>query len=379
MNGVKIEDLKIIKEKLSNNDKIKYKTIHLNDSGAVRIKVNTLSDSNIEKEAETLESIKNKIIKGEHRKDYKINVCYDGAAEYYCSKLMMPLAIFERKLRQLIYLILISLYGIEWINKLIPKEDISEFKTNNYKYSNKLVEMGLECFTFQDYIDYLFEPRNPKDMEEIIEEINKEMEKNDVTKEDIVKIIKNNTKKTIWELMDCNNEIEFNKDYIEKIRDIRNKVAHNKEITSKEYKEYKGMLNLGNKELGIGIMKAEDENYIRNISVVIKSISDSILNDFKIKLENMIKPITYISNEFKLYSPIIQSPLGEIRKTIENAMPTIAPMNRLVNIIYQVNPMNKLVNITNPMKQLFAQENFSVIGKYEESRENKIDGENDNN
>lgn len=352
MNGVKKDDLKIIKEKFSNNDKIKYTIMYLNDSGAVRIKVNTISDSNIEKEAETLESIKNKIIKGEHRKDYKINVCYDGAAEYYCSKLMMPLAIFERKLRQLIYLILISLYGIEWINKLIPKEDISEFKTNNYKYINKFVEMGLECFTFQDYIDYLFEPRNPKNMEEIIEEVNKEMERNDVTKEDIVKIIKNNTQKTIWELMDSDNEIQFSKDYIEKIRDIRNKVAHNKEITSKEYNEYKEMLNLGKKELEIGIKKAEDENYIRNISVEIKSISDSILNDFKIKLE-MINPI-------------------------------IDPMNKLVNTIYQVNPMNKLVNITNQMKlmnKLFTQENFSIIGEEEEEekKENKNDYENNNN
>ena len=174
-------------------------------------------------------------------------------------------------------------------------------------------------------------------MEEIIEEVNKEMERNDVTKEDIVKIIKNNAKKTIWELMDCDNEIQFSKDYIEKIRDIRNKVAHNKEITSKEYKEYNDMLNLGKKELEIGIMKVEDENYIRNISVEIKSISDSILNDFKIKLE-MINPI--------------------------------------------IDPMNKLVNITNQMKlmnKLFTQENFSIIGEEEEKKENKNDYENDNN
>lgn len=375
MNGVKIEDLKIIREKLSNNDKIKYKTIQLNDSVAVRIKVNTLGDSNIEKEAETLESIKDEIIKGDHRKDYKINVCYDGAAEYYYSKLMIPLAIFERKLRQLIYLILISLYGVEWINKLIPKENIGEFKTNNYKHCNKFVEMGLECFTFQNYIDYLFEPRNPKSIEEIIKEVNNENEKEGVTKGDIVKIINNNAKKTIWELIECDNKIEFSKDYIEKIRDIRNKVAHNKEITSNEYKEYKEMLNLGNAKLRIGIMKIEDENYInnifRNIFGVIKSISDSILNDFKtkIELEKMTQSITVMTN-------IIEQNNKRFENQIKQMNAQVNLMNQIKQVYTQPNQSNQISNIINPINQSLYLKNFNTVYKDENREEDNKDNEN---
>ena len=75
----------------------------------------------------------------------------------------------------------------------------------------------------------------------------------------------------------------------------------------------------------------------------------------------MIKPITYISNnEFKLYSPIIQSPFEKIIKKTENIMPKIDPMNKLVNT----------------MNQSLYQKNFNIIYKEESIEENNKENEN---
>ena len=371
-----VKDLRGLEEILSANESIKYKRIESNNKNILRMRIETVSHNNNKFEAQTLEEIKKKIRESAHRVNYYITVCYDGSAEYYCSKLMIPLAIFERNLRQFLYLILISLYDIEWVDRFIPKEDMSEFKTNNYKYSNKLVEMGLECFTFQNYIDYLFEPRNFKSIEEMIKEVNNENEKDGVTKEYIVKIINNNAEKAMWEVIfnDINDiKIEFSREDIDNIRKIRNEVVHNKEMTSHKYDEYKKIINESNKKIKMIITKVEEEKYIEKIFNIkpildmylnkLKKISDIISNSFKtsIELEKMIKPITYISNnEFKLYSPIIQSPFERIRKTIENTMPKIDPMNKLVNT----------------MNQSLYQKNLNIIYKEESIEENNKKNEN---
>ena len=396
--GIIVKDLRGLEEILSANESIKYKRIESNNKNILRMRIETVSHNNNKSEAQTLEEIKKKIRESEHRVNYYINICYDGAAEYYCNKLMIPLAIFERNLRQFLYLILISLYDIEWADEFISKEVIDDIKKKNNNNINKLIEKGLEYFTFQNYINCLFIARNLKSIEEMIKEVNNENEKDGVTKEDIVKIINNNAEKTIWEVIfnEINDiKIEFSREDIDNIRKIRNEVVHNKEMTSQKYEKYKKIINKSNKKIKMVITKIEEEKYREKIFDIkpildmylnkFKGISDIISSTFKtnIKLEKMIKPITYISNnEFKLYSPIIQSPFEKIIKKIENTMPKIDPMNKLVNTIYQVNPMNKLVNITNQMKlmnKLFTQENFSIIGEEEEKKENKNDYENDNN
>ena len=377
--GIILKDLRGLEEILSGNDSIKYRKIQSNNANILRIKIETVSDNNNKAEAEILEKIKKDIRKSEHRVNYYITICYDGSAEYYCSKLMIPLAIFERKLRQFIYLIVLLLYDIEWVDRVIPKETKDDIKKKNYNDINKFVEIGLECFTFQDYIDCLFVPRNPKSMEEVIEEVNKEIEKEGITNEDIVMIINNNAKKTMWEVIfnDINDiNIEFSREDIDGIRKIRNKVVHNKEITSEKYDKYKKIINEANEKLKIAIMKIEEGKYrnniFKNIFVITKLISDIISIATTKYLNNKID-----FDEFKFYSNVIQSKVEELKKRLDN------PTNKLLNqenqmnqLVNQMNQMNRRLNI---MSQLYIQKNVDVIGKGEESKENKIDGENDNN
>lgn len=329
--GIILKDLRGLEEILNSNKSIKYKRIESNNKNILRMRIETVSDNNNKAEAEILEKIKKDIRKSEHRVNYYITICYDGSAEYYCSKLMIPLAIFERNLRQFLYLILISLYDIEWLDRFISKEVIDDIKKKNNNNINKLVEKGLEYFTFQNYIKCLFTPRNLKSIEEMIKEVNDENEKEGVTKEDIVKIINNNTEKTMWEVIFNDIKIEFSGEDINNIRKIRNEVVHNKEMTSQKYEKYKKIINESNKKIKMVITKIEEEKY-----------RDRILENIKI-----------ISDFFKT-----------ITDNISNILKT--------NLI---NQNNQILNLIDKMNQQFYMKNFNTIYKDENKEENNKESE----
>lgn len=371
--GIIVKDLRGLEEILNGNNSIKYKRIESKNKNILRMRIETVSHNNNKFEAQTLEEIKKKIRESAHRVNYYINICYDGSAEYYCSKLMIPLAIFERNLRQFLYLILISLYDIEWNDRFISKEVIDDIKKKNNNNINKLVEKGLEYFTFQNYIECLFTPRNLKSIEEMMKEVNNENEKEGVTKEDIVKIINNNAEKTMWEVIfnDITDiKIEFSRKEIDKIRKIRNEVVHNKEMTSQKYEEYKKIINELNKKIKMVITKIEEEKYrekIFDIRLILdmylnkfKEISNIISNSFKtnIELEKMIQSVTVMSN-------IIE----QNNKRFENQ---IKPILTRANLI---NQSNQISNLINPINQSLYLKNFNTIYKEENKEENNKESE----
>lgn len=371
--GIILKDLRGLEEILNSNKSIKYKRIESNNKNILRMRIETVSDNNNKAEAEILEKIKKDIRKSEHRVNYYITICYDGSAEYYCSKLMIPLAIFERNLRQFLYLILISLYDIEWLDRFISKEVIDDIKKKNNNNINKLVEKGLEYFTFQNYIKCLFTPRNLKSIEEMMKEVNNENEKEGVTKEDIVKIINNNAEKTMWEVIfnDITDiKIEFSRKEIDKIRKIRNEVVHNKEMTSQKYEEYKKIINELNKKIKMVITKIEEEKYrekIFDIRLILdmylnkfKEISNIISNSFKtnIELEKMIQSVTVMSN-------IIE----QNNKRFENQIKPILTQANLIN------QSNQISNLINPINQSLYLKNFNTIYKEENKEENNKESE----
>ena len=371
--GIIVKDLRGLEEILNGNNSIKYKRIESKNKNILRMRIETVSHNNNKFEAQTLEEIKKKIRESAHRVNYYINICYDGSAEYYCSKLMIPLAIFERNLRQFLYLILISLYDIEWNDRFISKEVIDDIKKKNNNNINKLVEKGLEYFTFQNYIECLFTPRNLKSIEEMMKEVNNENEKEGVTKEDIVKIINNNAEKTMWEVIfnDITDiKIEFSRKEIDKIRKIRNEVVHNKEMTSQKYEEYKKIINELNKKIKMVITKIEEEKYrekIFDIRLILdmylnkfKEISNIISNSFKtnIELEKMIQSVTVMSN-------IIE----QNNKRFENQ---IKPILTRANLI---NQSNQISNLINPINQSLYLKNFNTIYKKENKEENNKESE----
>lgn len=69
------------------------------------------------KSAKVLDCCINKLIRGEHRKDWNIVITYDEVSQLYCCKLMPLFGTFERRTRELVYITIIKIFGVDWYEK----------------------------------------------------------------------------------------------------------------------------------------------------------------------------------------------------------------------------------------------------------------------
>lgn len=204
----------------------------------IRLQVNTLKETETKLEADHLSLLKRGFRNGIHRKNYKIIIIYDGSSEYYCNKLYKFLAKYERNLRRFIYIITLSAFGNKWVEETFSKEIKAEVSSKGVN-KNKHIEMALECFDFQTYIDYLFTKRSEIELEDIIEEINQFSYDKKFDKNELINILSKGKKVSLWEKLFDEYSIDILEKEIDDIRKIRNVVMHNKEINDIQFEEYK--------------------------------------------------------------------------------------------------------------------------------------------
>lgn len=296
------KDNKIFCKQLSFNYQFQKSTTKNN----IRLKISTFKNGSSKNKAEEITMLKNKIKDGPHRKDYIIIIAYDGASEYYCSKLSRLISIFERKLRQFIYIVILAAYGNEWVEKTFS-EDIKNDVDRKDNNKNRHIERALECFTFQNYIDYLFEKRTEVDPKKIIEDIIEIGKRDESTKDDILKILNKAQEVSLWEKLFGCDDIGL-KDEIKKIREIRNVVMHNKEINNVEFDNYKKILRICNKKMETAILNIEKEKYfdIVNVDYIFYSLNETIQSIIRTN-ELLKKSFEPIINDIKRISTIINN------------------------------------------------------------------------
>lgn len=302
----------------------------------IRLKVSTTKGTSTYDEAKALSYFKDKIRKGKHREDYNIIIDYDGSSEYYCNKLSPLISRFERKLRQCIYLITLATYDNEWVHKTIFANVLKEV-TEKESNKNRHVEMALECFTFNNYIQYLFEKRNGADIDEaIVEAINiiNSKDNNKNKDKDLITLLNSLKKTSLWEnLFDVCKEIEFSKNDIDTVRKIRNVVLHSKEVTDNSFKKYKKILIKSNNKLERVILRIKDEKYkvTANVIDVLYAYSETIktvLNEnggaisfVKPAMEDLIKINSGLSTLAKVQEEAINLSLGMKSKLADLVTP----------------------------------------------------------
>ena len=264
---------------LNNLNKLMFNySIHKSEAQKnIRLKVSTLEGKSTKREADNITTLKNILVMGKHRSDYHIVFMYDGASEYYCNKLSRFISVFERKLRQFIYINVLDTYGKEWVKATLTDEMQAEISKNE-KNKNRHIEMALECFTFQDYNSYLFSKRSTEDPKEVIKEAIEKLECCNVSKEEVVNILKKSEKLSLWDKLFKGFNIEFTEGEINKIREIRNDIMHNKEISNLEFTEYKKFLRSNIRKIDEGIFNAEQQNYSddANIADVLYSLNETM-------------------------------------------------------------------------------------------------------
>lgn len=213
------------------------------------------------KEAKILDNTVNKLIRGEHRKDWNIVITYDEVSQLYCCKLMPLFGIFERRTRELVYTTIIKILGIQWFEKSFSEnlQNTLKSKGNN---KTQLIEGALNELTYEQLKEYLFVPYSNYNFEAMLEkEFAKENIEN-LSKKEIIDIIEKCRKVSLWErFFSKYNQFKDFHNKIEQLQPYRNIVMHNKRMTKDEYEKVRKSLKEINGLLLEAIDMIEDEMY----------------------------------------------------------------------------------------------------------------------
>ena len=229
------------------DNNILYLTIKTESSGIIATKL--------------LDEFNMKLLKGSHRSKFNIINAYSDSSMWCCRKLMPLLGKFERLLREFIYLNLTKVYGNEWIKVLDEnhRHRIDEISKGSVSKIGEYIEESLEWLEFKEIENFLFTPCIYEDVDQVLTNILKD---DSLTREGILEELKKLEKVSLWDReFQSFSEVDDLQIQFEDIRDIRNTVMHNKNI-SYEYFEWaeKNILNI-NRQLRQALNRIESDLY----------------------------------------------------------------------------------------------------------------------
>lgn len=261
------------------NINYKFDVVKAQESNNILFSISTNKSGNNLGNAKLIEDIKKAIKNGEHRKNYRIITIYDDSSRYFCDKASVIISRFERALREFIYLTVIQAYEGKWVEKTISKEIENSHKEKGIN-QKQYIENALEEFSFYDYINYLFNDWEEWSNEKIIEECKVEIKKQNPNINCIKGILDKSVKKSLWDRLFYNYNINLVKEDLEIIRSSRNKVMHNKDFSYSEFNSTKKLLKKLTKALEKEIININEEKYKENANVtaVYTSFRDAFSN-----------------------------------------------------------------------------------------------------
>lgn len=310
-----------------NNISFDYKLLESGNSVSLFLSSNNRGTI---KEGKVFDSLRNTILSGEERKEFGIVTLYNEASNLFNSKLNKLISEFENSLRQVMYITLINAYGREWIIKSFSKEQIDNLKNKNTNILY-LLDNTFESLTFYDYIEFLFSEYTILTPEAAIEEALLKIKNNNSDILTIKNILSSSKKKTsLWNKLFEKKFDIFNKQILEDIRSIRNKVMHNKNINFDVYSVNLKLLNMINKEIKEVIDVLETQDLLKD-----KPVKDviNLFNQILIKNNNFYNQLLDINNKILDHSKMLQT-------TYQNIALKFNPANQILinnnNLYYQL-------------------------------------------
>ena len=274
-------DVKSNKFYFDSDDGNSYKLDYKNSERDEKIYLKILCNYSEAKSDKFLSSIRDIIYNGKHRKDFLIICTYDEASLSYCCRLMKPFGMFERHLRELMYLITVKAFGADWVNKTFPKEMIADIKEKSHGMNSQdLTETAFELLDYSEISNYLFDERYFEyTAEQILENKLSDELLETLSKNEIISIISNSRKDTLWnKLFSKNQKIKnINKDIIDAIRRYRNDIMHHHTLNEKKYKEMQTVVKQVDKSVILAIKDIEDKIYTENEYISVFSTMNNVL------------------------------------------------------------------------------------------------------
>lgn len=296
----------------------------------------------INKGIESLQRLDECLFKSSFQKYANLMRDYDGISAELSQKLYPKYSLFERKLRQLILLVLTKSYGSAWRNETIPEKTMNELKAT--AKGNLTLTDTLEQFDLFQMEQFLFGKREIDYQAYLQEKLSTEQLK-ELDKESICTILEEMRPKSLWDRNFTNiGSVDEWESIIRDVHECRNKVAHHKRILQSEYKEVNQKLNLLNKKLSIIIEKIKDKDFtnqsaidvLGNFAIVaFKTISNVFLNNNYSKIllginsaiQSLVTPI------LKNYPENLSNSLTKIEKEIAQLQDSIGTTDSLMKRI----------------------------------------------
>lgn len=184
-----------------------------------------VSGNNKEQIIKKMEAIHTALIQSKVNKEYTFIVSFDSISEYYSNKMIPRLNEFERKFRQLLYMIYTVRYRNDYIQFSFVNVDTD--KRNKIierlkKQNNNLTEHFFEEFEFKDYKALLFSAINTSKTINVNGKSSHINENDDWGKYIANKVTTDIAPETL----------------ISKVQTPRNAIAHFKSISKKDYLEF---------------------------------------------------------------------------------------------------------------------------------------------
>ena len=252
------------------------------------------------------------LISGKHRKDFYIITSYDEPSEYYCIKLAPYFGKFERLMRSFIYTSLTKNLGFKWFEAAFTKEIKNAIKEKGNISETILIERGLYEMSFAQLYDFLFKEFSYCSAESVIYEQLLPMGLESLEKSEIIRIINQCEKKSLWDRFFINNTNFDLKEILSNIREYRNRVAHNKFITTDEYNLCRKKLDKINSTLKAAIEQLDQniytETHLLDSIMSLSALFASLLKSNYDKMSSIQKNFSTLGetliNAFKPYSSL---------------------------------------------------------------------------
>lgn len=253
------------------------------------------------------------------RDNYIVITSYDCISEFYCNKIYKKLNNFERKLKELIFIIYTFSYGVNYFERNFSDElklKVKQERDKSISTDTKDIEQlkqSLYELDYNDIMKLLFTPKwlldDEKDKFRLIERIKKD----ELSTNELSDFIEDIRPKSDWDrlFLPQIGEISNIEGSIDKLRKLRNKVAHCKFFRKENYEECLELLKILNKEINkalkivmnidfqkLNAQYAGDELHKalgtlqESLSIISKNISNMMIEKYKQMIPNVTAPIT---------------------------------------------------------------------------------------
>lgn len=351
---------------LDNNGKTEYK-ISSKEKNMIFLKLSC--NETPAKAAKYLDSVTNRLIQGEHRKTWNIVISYDEVSQLYCCKLMPLFGIFERRIRELVYITIIKIFGVEWYDNSFSKSLQNAMKGKGNK--TKMVESALNELTYEQLKEYLFTPFCGKNISEMLEQELSMAGVEKLSKEEIISLVNQCRSESLWNRFFSEyKQFKNIKEKIDELQPYRNMVMHNKRMTQNEYERVRKSLKSINKLLVEAINVLEEDIYTETKLLDVVSAFGNML--VKVLGESIprwiekMKPALSTLGELVIKSAVPKIDVSSVIPSLEIGNAMSAQMEQIRkqyqvmgNIAEQMNVAKRLENASRQMT--IAAERQNVI------------------